>query len=291
MGVDAVSSGVKCWICGGEAPVDEDYRSVSLHRCADCGFLFAPERSPEQLEELYSDEYFEDFHGTGSYADEAVQRRFEAEHRIDWVTKYRSSGRLLEIGAANGVFLDAARKVGFEVTGVEPAPGYAAKAREEFDIDVRAGFIESVDLPDEPFDVICAFHVLEHLNDPRIGLQRLRDHIADDGVMLLEIPNIESLRAIKHRTNWVHLDPKNHVGFYTPEQLATLLGQCGFELAEHHTIAPITYQRPRQAMRPVSLALRAYDTLTTRRLQSRPDPSKHEFIRAVVKPSSSPDRP
>src|SRR3954447_6341359 len=195
-----------CWLCGGDARVDEDYRSVSLYRCPDCGFLFAPERSVDELHELYGDEYFDDFHGTGSYADEYPQRRFEANKRLDWVTEHVGSGRIMEIGAAGGVFLDEARKRGFdEVFGIEPAPSHAARARETFGVDVVAGFIEDAAIPPEPFDVIAAWHVLEHIPKPQPSIRRLRESIDDGGWLFLEIPNIESPRAIRFRSGWYHL--------------------------------------------------------------------------------------
>lgn len=273
----------KCWICGGDAPIDEDYLPVSLHRCSQCGFVFAPDRSTGELHELYSDEYFDDFHGEGSYLDES-QRRYEAKRRIDWVTQHVQSGRLLEIGAAHGVFLDEARRRGFEVTGVEPAPSYADLAREHFDIDVRAGFVENVELPPEPFDVVCAWHVLEHIPDPLPALRRLRSALASDGWMFIEIPNIESPRARQQKAEWIHLDPANHVAFYNPQQLSAVLEKAGFELTDHHTVTPISYYRPRLALMPGPLAMRIRDTIVTRSLQGAPHPSKHEFIRAIARP-------
>lgn len=272
-----------CWICGAAAKPDPVYRSSDLFRCESCGFLFVPEQSSEDSKELYSDEYFDDFHGTGAYADEAAQHRHEAELRLSWVTQYVSAGRLLEIGAANGIFLSAARERGFEVLGVEPSPGYAERAKQDFDVDVRPGFIETVELPDQKFDVICGFHVLEHISDPRVAMRRLRELIADEGTLFLEFPNIESPKAQRYGEGWIHLDRPNHVAFYNRAQLAALLDQVGFELADFHTIAPTKYHRARQALRPGNLAMRAYDTFQTRGLQGSRHPTRHEFARAVIR--------
>ena len=283
---DLVHAGsTACWLCGGDARIDEQYRGVSLYRCGDCGFLFAPERSTGDLHGIYTDEYFEQYPGGESYIADETQRRYEAAKRLKWVTSYASGGRLMEIGAANGVFLDEARKAGFDVFGIEPAAGLAARARELFGVNVIAGFIETAKIPPEPFNAICAWHVLEHIREPQQSLRRLREALSDDGLLFLEIPNIASVRARRHGENWFHLDPENHVGFYTPEQLAELLGQAGFEVTETFSVSALSYLRPRLALRPVSLALRAYDTITTRSLQSRPHPYKHELLRAVARPA------
>jgi hypothetical protein len=261
--------------------VDKTYATVPLYRCADCGFLFAPQREVEELHEIYDDSYFEQYPGGEAYDADQEQRRYEARPRLEWVRERVTRGRLLEIGAADGIFLDEARAAGFRVTGVEPAPGLAATARDERNIDVRAGFIEDVELPDEKFDAICAWHVLEHITQPAASIQRLRDAI------FLEIPNIESTKAKARGPEWFHLDPSNHVGFYTPEQLGRLLGDNGFELVEWYSVSGFSYQRPGRAFQPRELAGRALETVQTRTLPGRVHPWKHELLRAAARPSSA----
>ena len=280
----AQTTRASCWLCGADAALDERYRSAALYRCGACGFLFAPERSTTELHELYTDDYFDDYTRGEAYTVDQAQRRFEANLRISWVSGHVAGGRLMEVGAANGTFLRAARDAGFDVFGIEPAPGLAQRARELSGAEVATGFIEDAELPDEPFDAICAWHVLEHIPKPQPSLQRLRRVVRDDGWLFLEIPNITSVRAQRKGTDWLPLDPENHVGFYTPEQLADVLGQAGFELQEAHSVSALSYYRPRLALRPSALALRAYDTLTSRTLQSRPHPHKHELLRAVARP-------
>jgi SAM-dependent methyltransferase len=273
-----------CWLCGGMSMPDDWYGQVSLYRCADCGFLFAPERSTEELHELYTDDYFEDYsHGESYTADEA-QRRYEARQRLEWMGGFTRPGRLMEIGAAAGIFLDEATNVGYDVFGIEPAPGLAEIARSRFGVDVAVGFIETATIPPEPFDVVCAWHVLEHIREPQPALVRLREILKDDGLLFLEIPNIESYRARRLGPDWFHLDPKNHVGFYTIDHLRELLGQARFALVETMSVSGLSYLRPRLALQPSNMAFRAVETVRSRALQGRPHPHKHELMRAVARP-------
>ena len=273
-----------CWLCGGTSQLDDRYGSVSLYRCADCGFLFAPERSTEELHELYTDEYFEQFSHGESYTADEVQRRYEARQRLKWMRGVAPPGRLMEIGAASGIFLDEARKVGYDVFGIEPASGLAQSARSQLGVDVAAGFIETATIPAEPFDVICAWHVLEHIRQPKSALLRLREALRDDGLLFLEIPNIQSDRARRDGPDWFHLDPANHVGFYTTDQLREVLHQARFELIETMSVSGLSYLRPRLAVWPSNVALGALDTVRSRALQGRPHPYKHELMRAVARP-------
>ncbi len=278
----ATGAGPECWICGADAAVAPEYASIPLHRCPECGFVFADERDAERLRDLYGDEYFEEYPGGEAYRADEGQRRFEARVRRDWVRGMRESGHVLEIGAAGGYFLDEMRQAGYEVHGVEPSVGMAAFARDELGVDVRAGFVEDVELPDGKFDVICAWHVLEHLREPRTALRRLRSVLADDGLLLLEIPNIESTVARRRGTDWFNLDPAHHVAFYNPWNLGVLLESVGLRLDRTTTVSPFSYLRLGRLLKPREIAAYARDTVITRTLPGRPHATRLEMLRAVA---------
>ncbi len=257
---------------------------MPLYRCAECGFLFAPQRDVGELHEIYSDEYFEQYPGGESYVDDDAQRGFEAARRLDWIQGYVDGGELLEVGAADGSFVAQAARAGFMSHGVEPAPGLAERARGQ-GLNVRTGFIETVELPAAEFDVICAWHVLEHVTRPHASIRRLREVIADDGYLFLETPNIESIRAKREGTTWFHLDPENHVAFYSPDQLDRLLSDCGFALLDTSTLSGFYFLRPGRALRPAELAARAVEAARERARPSRAHPWKHELLRLVARPT------
>lgn len=238
----------------------------------------------DELHNLYDDTYFAEYPGGESYAADVAQRRFEAARRLHWIQKYVASGNLLEIGAAEGEFLDVVREAGYGVCGVEPASGLAEKARAARGLDVRTGFIEEVELPDIQFDAICMWHVLEHITEPHESVRRLRQTIASDGHLFLEIPNIASVKAKLQATEWFNLDPRHHVAFYTIEQLRRLLDDCGFELIETTSVSGFSYQRPGRTLRPRELAARVLETAQTKTFSGRPHPWKHELLRAVATP-------
>lgn len=277
-----------CWLCEGTARIETRYSSVPLARCASCGFLFNPTVSSAQAHEIYDDTYFAEYPGGKDYESDPRQRAFEANLRVEWLLKYSSGGRLLEVGAANGSFLEAAAAKGFDVFGVEPAPDIARHAAERTGLQIVPGFIETVELPDEPFDVICAWEVLEHLTQPIEALRRLRAHAADDAVLLLEIPNIAGDRAKALGTDWFHLDPENHVGFFTTEQLGSALKQSGWSMTESYTMNDFLYRRPRLRFEFHAVAKLARDVVITRSLNVlSPHPTRHDLLRAVARAEPS----
>ena len=277
-----------CWVCGTEAEPDASYSGLELYRCPECAFLFAPRRAAENLQALYGAQYFDEYPGGEAYEEDEEQRRYEARIRVALVQRYVHAGRLYEVGAAAGHFLDEARKAGFEVSGIEPARPVAERARARLGVDVQAGFVEQADLAPGSFDVICAWHVLEHLAEPRTALEKLRTALRPDGHLLLEVPNIESVYARRRGKSWFHLDPDHHVGHYARRSLGVVLERAGFDVLGMETFPALGYVRPGRALRPASIAVQLKELADVRSAPRRPHPSKHELLRAFARPA--PDR-
>ncbi|MGK2877386.1 MAG: class I SAM-dependent methyltransferase [Solirubrobacterales bacterium] len=272
-----------CWLCGGDAVEDPQYAGTILSRCTKCGFLFDAGHTAEELQKLYGDDYFEAYTREGDYAEAEEQRRTEARKRIEWLKRFHEAGRIFEVGAASGFFLDEARKAGYEVSGVEPAPGVAEYARERFGLDVTTGFLEDAELPEASFDAICAFHVLEHIHNPLDVLKDIRRSLTDEGHLLLEIPNIESIMARKRGADWMHLRLPHHVGFYSPAQLEGMLKKAGFELLETDSVSEYFYYRELLKFRPQTIAARSVKRVATKTPQSKPHPINHPYLRATAR--------
>jgi SAM-dependent methyltransferase len=81
-------------------------------------------------------------------------------------------GRLLDVGAGIGTFLAIARDLGWSVHGTEVSTTAIVKTREQHDIVLREGLVE-VAAPPGPFDMVCLWHVLELLPQPRRNPQVL----------------------------------------------------------------------------------------------------------------------
>jgi 2-polyprenyl-3-methyl-5-hydroxy-6-metoxy-1,4-benzoquinol methylase len=244
--------------------------------------VFAPQRAAEDLKRLYDVGYFDAYPGGESYEEDPSQRAYEASRRIGLVRQYRQSGRLLEIGAAAGHFVEAAHGSGFEPTGVEPAEELAARAADRLGIPVIAGFIEEIELPRDHFEVACAWHVVEHLSEPLTALGRIRRSLRPGGHLFLEVPNIASVYARRQGLRWANMDIAHHVGHYTPSAMTALLERAGFRVLDTHTIPMRAYLRPGRAARPTEIAATVKEVAILGAFPRRPHPDKHELLRAVA---------
>ena len=91
--------------------------------------------------------------------------------RVERFFPLHPPARVLDIGAAQGVWLTAAAKRGYQAVGVEPWEAAIEVshdlARETgFQLDIRPGVAESLPFEDESVDFVHAYSVMEHVDDP-----------------------------------------------------------------------------------------------------------------------------
>jgi SAM-dependent methyltransferase len=231
-GVDGV-----CRLCGSTEVADwKEKRGYHVHRCRRCGNAFVPDAAvPADLESLYTAAYFGGGEATGYPSYEADRRWIERSfaRRMRWIARVAPMGRLLDVGAAYGYGLRAARARGFEAMGVEIVPEAAASARRYAGAPVVTGDFLQVDVP-TGFSVVTMFDVLEHMRDPRAVIARARTLLAPDGVLVIETGDIASPWARLLGRRWYFLDPPQHLSYFTASGLTRLLGEQG--LAPVHRV-------------------------------------------------------
>jgi 2-polyprenyl-3-methyl-5-hydroxy-6-metoxy-1,4-benzoquinol methylase len=140
--------------------------------------------------------------------------------------------RALDIGASNGFYLVELRNKGWEVHGVEVDAEAARYAREQYGLSIRTGAAEDVlgDFPDEHFDLVTMWHVLEHLFDPLQVLSEVRRILKPGGILMLELPNLHCLPSALFGKYWGYLDVPRHLYHFTPQTLSTMLAKAGLSL-------------------------------------------------------------
>jgi SAM-dependent methyltransferase len=275
---------VTCLLCGVPATPELAFAPLPLARCAACGFLFRPGLADRQAtKDLYEGGAYEDRPFARDYASEQSisERRANAASRLRFVRRHATGGRLLDAGAAGGAFVLEAREAGFAAQGIEPAPAFARHARETLGVDVRDGRLEDLAGAGETWDVITLWHVLEHVPDPVGALRILRDVLAPGGVVVLEVPNVDSTAARMLGVGWTHLDPEAHVSHFGPATLRVALERAGLRVAWTGTVAHSAYLQGRERLAPRALAHRVKLAARGGALGSR-DATRHEFLRAVA---------
>ena len=126
----------------------------------------------------------------------------------------------------------AARRGGGRLAGVRRrADGAAAELarRRAPAADIRTGLASEVGFEERSFDVVCAFHVLEHMPDARAFLRELARFARPGGLVVVETPNYASLLRRRHGSNWIHLRPLEHLAHFTPQTMRGAFAGAGLE--------------------------------------------------------------
>jgi 2-polyprenyl-3-methyl-5-hydroxy-6-metoxy-1,4-benzoquinol methylase len=151
-----------------------------------------------------------------------------------------NKGKLLEIGCAAGFFLDYAQKMGWQVMGIEPEESMAKYAIEKFGLSVEISTIESVQLPENHFDLIIALNVLSHLQDPKGFFKKIYSMLKSDGLFVFQTGNKGDITSKEKGEilgeSW--LTPE-HLYHFSEYSLNMLLSETGFRvkhLIKEHVI-------------------------------------------------------
>jgi SAM-dependent methyltransferase len=88
--------------------------------------------------------------------------------------------------------------------------------------------LEAAHIYDASLGAITLWHVLEHLDDPGGALARLRAWLRPGGILLLGVPNLDSLQARLGGPHWFHLDVPRHRTHFTAAGIERLLERSGF---------------------------------------------------------------
>jgi SAM-dependent methyltransferase len=134
--------------------------------------------------------------------------------------------RVLDVGAGQGRLVEELGRRGFDAAGIDPSERSAAMAAAAGRRVAQRGIEEHTEWG---LDGAVLWHVLEHLDEPGVALDRVASWLAPGGVMVVGVPNIASRQAEIAGADWLHLDLPRHRTHFTPQGLEAILRGAGLE--------------------------------------------------------------
>lgn len=226
---------VPCNVCGtkdfnvhyedelkGESP-SVDYRftpqtrkTFQIVQCASCDLIFTnPMPKMEMYYQATEDDVYEQY---------APQQVLTAKKVLNRIRKEKSSGKLLDVGCATGVFLNEASQY-FQVEGIELSKWSAERASKKFTIHSKP--LSAFDWK-EKYDVITLFGVIEHFEDPRIEMEAAFRALRPGGLLVLYTGDVDAfLPKLLGKSWWWYQGM--HLFYFSKRTLSRLLKTIGFE--------------------------------------------------------------
>lgn len=231
-----VTSEIPCNLCGNRhvevlATRGRDGEALRTVICRTCGLVWS-DPFPMDVREYYRKDYRLSYKGTYEPKKKHIWRA--AGVAINRFNKIRShlQGRatMLDVGSGGGEFLYLMQSCGMVARGIEPNEGYGEYSRREYGLDVSIGFAQNHDYPPGSFDLVTMWHVLEHTDDPVAVLRKIRGWLKDDGMLVVEVPNVEAVCQMPKSTfHAAHLFNFNHV------TLAGVAARAGLRVVDRLT--------------------------------------------------------
>lgn len=175
-----------CYLCGSHEysfrkGAVRDAPEMRIRECGTCGLV-----SLESTDHI-SAHFYQD---SGMHGAEPVPMEHwlketaeDDQRRYEMLESQLPNKRLLDFGCGAAGFIDRAQALAGEVTGVE----LESRVREYW--SGRLNIVSSLDAAGGNYDLITAFHVVEHLQDPRAMLASLTQRLTSKGKMVVEVPS------------------------------------------------------------------------------------------------------
>lgn len=229
--------------------ISEGAPHCAQSRCLDCDVVFSnPQCTPKSLAQYYGDSYWETHWAEHISLDSDTARADLDSQRAEAGRIHAAQpggGRLLEIGSGSGALLAALRERGFDVYGIEPSKAAAERSRACYGLEhIAVGTLETPasegGLAEDlgAFDVIVAWHVIEHVTDLNAFLSQIRARLKPGGLLWI---GTENYRNAGYGAAWLgqflrgrpppFATSGDHTFAFTSETLAAALRRGGFEVA------------------------------------------------------------
>ena len=233
---------VKCELCGLiylNPRVKEEH--IGIFYPSDEYYTRNQTSQARQLRRLKDDLHYLASHKYLGYPAENIRRTGIGQKRqrflvplIFWLFRgkfrrilpFQPGGRMLDFGFGSGGYLLRMKDLGWESWGVE-IDSQSVKSMNE--IGVRAFHnLWDLEIPNDYFDHVIAYHSIEHVFDPKAVLKRLQDIIKPGGKIHMGVPNFNSFAGRAFRGYWDNLGVPIHPYVFTTASATKYLKDAGF---------------------------------------------------------------
>lgn len=222
----------------------EDYEYQVCYRggiflCRKCNLQFISPKPLIKDLSLFYPESYANYSKSNSLLTRILMFAYEQMSLKGVMNLLGKKGKILDVGCADGNFLDILKKANcFELFGTEITQEAAQKAIDK-GYHVYVGELENMDIKEDSFDLIRLNHILEHVLDPFLCLSKIKKLLKPGGYLIVETPNTVCLDFYLFRRFWGALHFPRHIHLFEPKLISKMAEKVGLKVQkEVHTIMP-----------------------------------------------------
>lgn len=200
--------------------------------CKNCTFIFlSPRLSYRSLNSLYDSWYSTVYRRVLSDQVHIKERLKEfKKYHLKMLNRFaQQRGKLLDVGCGSGLFMRLARTAGWRVQGIELSREAVHTGRTQYGLEIWPDTLKDALDPAKRFQAITLFDFLEHTMSPGDDLDLLIDCLTPGGVLMIRVPNQDSLQSRVMGARWLAVIA-NHLSYFTPKVLLEALQTRGLRI-------------------------------------------------------------
>lgn len=216
-----------------------------VKKCRTCGLVFVdPIPSQQKLKKHYPNKNYYSYQEGGEKGFFYCLRSYLVKHYYNKTLFSRifsglvqnvpampkgTEGKILDVGCGTGDTIELLKQLGWDVYGLEIDKKAVLIAKKRGLHNVKHGTVKDMSsYPNNHFDVIRLYHVIEHLSDPNLCLRLIYKKLKPGGEIIMGTPNVESLASNLFKKFWYNLDTPRHLFVFSPKTLAVITEREGF---------------------------------------------------------------
>lgn len=220
-------------------------QKFEVHQCKRCSICYThPRPSYELLSEIYTADYWQ--RTNKSNASKVMTSLTRSLNRCRLAMMVRPlirhlnpGDRILEVGCGSGILAAYLQECGYQVEVTDFSPEIVAEVSRQYGIRGYCGDLQDIPLLSQRrYHAVVFNHVLEHLHAPGENLLIARRLLEPNGLVFVEVPNIDSLQFRLFRNRWFPLQLPEHLFHFSPHTFQTIAHKSGLEQVWLSTFSP-----------------------------------------------------
>jgi 2-polyprenyl-3-methyl-5-hydroxy-6-metoxy-1,4-benzoquinol methylase len=222
--------------------------TFNLKKCSNCSLVFLdPQPGQIELKKHYPSRKYYAYNKTNKKGLLAKLREYPVRHyyspsvlsfiittfikNVPAIPSYKKNGKILDLGCGTGETLLLLKKIGWKTYGMDIDRNALSVAKKSGLNNLSlGGYRDLKKYPDNYFDAIRLYHVIEHIDNPSLAISLIKRKLKKNGEVIMGTPDINSIVAKLFKSYWYNLDSPRHLYLFSTFTLKKMIEKEGLRI-------------------------------------------------------------